>query len=301
MVHEDFKEMLAMHALSALDADDQRALDQHLSECVECRRELADWEDTAAALALSARPAEPSAEVRDRIMGAVRSEKQRAQQNAPAQGAHARDPRVQQDARAQDPRAQQDARAQQEPRVVPFRRSFRETWASFGQVGAIAAAVLCLVLIIWIIVLVQQNRALHRENNTLAGQNQWMEKELGSSEQLVRLLSQPGARLATLRGTDEAEYATAYFVYDRSGQALLWTRGLSQTPAGKEYQLWFIVGKNPPIPGRTFTVDNAGRGELSDEIPRQAMESAVFAVTLEPAGGVTAPTGAIYLSSSSSE
>jgi anti-sigma-K factor RskA len=79
---------------------------------------------------------------------------------------------------------------------------------------------------------------------------------------------------------------------------MLLTYGLPPSPAGKEYQLWFIVGNNPPIPSGTFAPDNAGRGAMRAEVPEQAMDSAVFAVTLEPAGGVTAPTGAIYLRSS---
>src|SRR5688572_21922400 len=108
MAHEDYKEMLPALALSALDAEDARAMNQHLSQCDECRRELSDWESTAAALALSANPAEPSPQVRDRIMGAVRNVKQ-------------------------EPR--------QASRVVPFRQSRREMWTSFSKVGAIAAAV----------------------------------------------------------------------------------------------------------------------------------------------------------------
>jgi len=275
MVHEDYKEMLAAHVLSALDAADQRVLDQHLSECAECRRELADWENTAASLALSARPVEPSPHVRDRIMSAVRREKQ--------------DPQP-------DPRAERDPHSQRDPRVVPFRQSRREVWASFGQVGAIAAAVLCLVLIIWIIVLWQQNRALRRNMDFMSRDMRAMQEELNRSNEFVTILSTPGARVASLAGTGPAPDATAQLVYDRTGNAVLMANGLPRVPQGKEYQLWFIVG-NRPIPGRTFAPDDVGRGELSIEIPRQALESAVFAVTLEPAGGSTAPTSAIYLRS----
>jgi len=37
---------------------------------------------------------------------------------------------------------------------------------------------------------------------------------------------------------------------------------------------------------------------LKDVMPEAALHSAVFAITLEPAGGVPAPTGPIYLRSS---
>jgi anti-sigma factor RsiW len=73
MVHEDYKAMLPAHALSALDADEARELSRHLSECAECRDELAGWENDAARLSLSAPAAEPSPEVRERIMNAIRA------------------------------------------------------------------------------------------------------------------------------------------------------------------------------------------------------------------------------------
>ena len=73
MVHDDYKEMIPTHALSALDAAEERALNEHLAECAECRRDLAEWEATAASLALTAAPAEPSPEVRARILRSVSS------------------------------------------------------------------------------------------------------------------------------------------------------------------------------------------------------------------------------------
>jgi anti-sigma-K factor RskA len=78
---------------------------------------------------------------------------------------------------------------------------------------------------------------------------------------------------------------------------VLLANGLPPAPAGKEYQLWFIVGSNAPMPGKTFAPDDAGHGRLRDQVPQHALDSAVFAITLEPAGGSPAPTSQIYLSS----
>jgi anti-sigma-K factor RskA len=267
MVHEDYKEMLPALALSALDAEDAHVLNQHLAECDECRRELAGWESTAAALALSAAPAEPSPQVRDRIMSAVRSDKQ-----------------------------SQPRQESTQSRVVEFPQSRRAAWTSLGQVGAIAAAVLCLVLILWIIVLWQQNRALRRDMDSLESQYRVMQEEGRRSNEFVAILSSPGAKVAPLQGSGPGAGASAQFVYDTTGRAMLMANGLPPAPAGKEYQLWFIVG-NRPIPGRTFATDEIGRGELTDNVPDQALDSAVFAVTLEPTGGSTAPTSSIYLRS----
>ena len=126
MAHEDYKAMLPAYALSALDAAEERAFSKHLSECAECRDELAEWENTAAALALSATAAEPSPEVRERIMSAIRSERS-------------------------------------SQKVVQFPGARRSVWSSFGSLGAIAAAVLFIALIAGIVVLWQQNRAINRD------------------------------------------------------------------------------------------------------------------------------------------
>ena len=245
MVHNDYKEMIPVHALSALDAPDERALTEHLAECDECRRELADWEATAASLALSAKPMEPSPQVREKLLTQIRSEKSGSESGS---------------------------------NVIPFDRPKRNFWNSLGSLGSIAAVILFAALIVSVIVLWQQNRALRERN------------------QFFELLTAEGSRMAELYGTAEAANATAMLAYDRSGNAMLITHGLPRAPEGKEYQLWFIVGNNP-IPGKTFAPDNNGQILMKDQVPEAARKSAVFAVTLEPTGGVQKPTGAIYLRS----
>ena len=233
MVHDDYKEMIPAHALSALDAADERALNQHLAGCAECRRDLAEWEATAASLALSAKPMEPSPEVRDKILNKIRSEK------SPS-------------------------------KVLPFPSPRRRIW------GAIAAALLFVALLVSLFLLWQQNRELSQQN------------------QFAQVLNAPGSKIIELSGTTEASGATAKLAYDPTGRAVLIANGLPRTPAGKEYQLWYIVD-NKPIPGKTFAPDNNGQGKLQDQVPEAARRSAIFAITLEPTGGVPSPTGAIYL------
>ena len=245
MVHEDYKEMILAQALSALDAADERVLSKHLAECEECRRELSDWESTAASLALSAKPMEPSPEVREKLLTQIRSE-------------------------------QLDSKSPST--VLPFKTPPRNLWNSLGSFGSIAAVVLFAALIVSVVVLWQQNRQLRQEN------------------EVVKLLTAPGSRMAALSGTAEATGATAMLAYDQSGHAMLIATGLPQAPAGKQYQLWFIVN-NKPLPGKTFSTDSSGHSMLKDEVPEAARQSAVFAVTLEPAGGVVSPTGSIYLRS----
>ncbi|HYP54477.1 MAG TPA: anti-sigma factor, partial [Pyrinomonadaceae bacterium] len=104
------------------------------------------------------------------------------------------------------------------------------------------------------------------------------------------------ARFATLAGSKLAPGAHGRVTFDpRTGRALLVASDLPPAPAGKAYQLWFIKGAAPPVPGRVFQTDASGRGSLRDQAPPRGLDADTFAVTLEPEQGVTAPTGQIYL------
>lgn len=246
MVHDDYKQMIPARALSALDEAEARAFNDHLAECDECLSELQEWEATAAAMAISATPMEPSPKVRERILSEIR--------NDVAGG-----------------------------EVIPFRSATRNIWTSFGSLGAIAAVILVTALLVGLIVLWKENRA--------------KQAELARWEEFLQLISTPGARLTELQGVDLGGGATAKLVYDNTGRAMLIANKLPSVPQGKAYQLWFIVGNNP-IPGRTFLPDDAGRGILKDQLPTDALQSAIFAITVEPENGVRLPTGPIYLRSS---
>jgi anti-sigma-K factor RskA len=169
------------------------------------------------------------------------------------------------------------------PEVIPFRSTSRNVWRSFGSLGAMAAVVLFTALIVGLIVLWRENRAI--------------KQELVKTREFVKLTTTPGARVNELKGIDLGAGATATLAFDKTGRAILQAERLPSIPRGKVYQLWFIVGKNPPMPGKTFSPDDDGNGMLHDQMPKEALESAVFAITVEPEGGSSAPTSPIYLRS----
>lgn len=278
MKHEDYKELLAAKALTALDAEDARSLDTHLESCVECRAEIYEWEQTAAFIALDAGALEPSPQVRDLILASVRAE-----------GASK--------AKRNDERAATSA-ASDVSRVLPFEQPRRNVWTSLGSFGAIAATLLFVGLLVSLVTLWQQNRSTTVELARLSSQMEETKDQLERARAVVALLTSPGARMTELAGTNAAPGAHAMLAYDKSGHAMLMAKGLPAAPSGKAYQLWFIKdGKK--MPGKVFTTDAAGNGSVEDQIPEVALGSAVFAITLEPAGGVQVPTGAVYLLSAS--
>jgi anti-sigma-K factor RskA len=261
MSHNDYKEMIPVRALSALDPSEDRDLSEHLSTCAECRQELDDWQATAASLSLEAEPMEPSPKVREKILSQVRDTKGDAS------------------------------------KVLPFAPPQRNVWSSFGSLGAIAAVILFAGLLVYVVLLWQENKAVRSELAGLRTETQKIQLELAEKNRLVRMFAQPGTRFSELKAMPIAPGATAKLAYDSSGHAMIMAQNLPAAPVGKEYQLWFIVPGKQPMPGKTFSTDNQGKGMMEDQVPAEAMNSAVFAITLERQGGVQAPEGAMYLKS----
>ena len=281
MTHENYKELLAASALKALDDPDARILNTHLESCADCRAEIIEWEETAALLALDAKPLEPSAQVRERILASVGADS--LVSNRVGSIASARRSTV---------------APQVESNVRLFKLPTRNVWASLGSFGAIAATVVFVALSIALVVLWQKNRAMQSELVRLTTEMNQARAQLDHERAMGELLTSPDAHMAKLTGTNVAPGAHAMLAYDKSGHAMLMAKGMPSAPAGMAYQLWYIKD-NKKMPGKVFTPDAAGNGTLEDQIPAVARDAAVFAITLEPMAGVQVPTGSIYLLSSS--
>ena len=65
-------ELTAAYALDALDENERRTFEEHLSGCARCREELADLSQTAALLAHGAPAAMPPPRLRERILAEAR-------------------------------------------------------------------------------------------------------------------------------------------------------------------------------------------------------------------------------------
>jgi len=276
MTHEDYKELLAAKALSALDAADARALNTHLEGCADCQSEMVELADTATLLAFQAEPLEPSTSLRERILASVRNEVR----------AEFRSDRVSPEV------------SQRDGNLLAFERPPRNIWSSLGSFGALAATFAFIALIIALAILWQKNRTTQSELARLKAEMKQTQAQLDYEHAMAELLTSPDGHMAKLAGTNVAPGAHAMLAYDKSGHAMLMAKGLPSAPEGMAYQLWYIKD-NKKMPGKVFTPDAAGMGTLEDQIPAVARDAAVFAITLEPKGGVKVPTGSIYLLSSS--
>jgi hypothetical protein len=290
--HDEYRDTLALAAMDAAEGAELRDFESHLDSCAECRAELRELRGAASALALAAPRVAPSPSARARLLASLKTT---PQENARA-GSNRSDA-----ARAASPAANvvslEDAR--REPRrAYVSRRAFNFT--------AIAASLLVVSLAVVSTVLWRRNAAL---TSVVASLSNALERargdlgqtrnELASARREREMLISPEMHTSQLAGTKMAESARARLTYDeRTGEAMFTAAKLPPAPAGKAYQLWFIAdGK--PLPGSAFTTDAEGRAEMHERIPPEGLRAQVFAVTLEPAGGLPAPSGEIYLKGAS--
>ncbi|HXT22923.1 MAG TPA: anti-sigma factor [Thermoanaerobaculia bacterium] len=258
-----YEELVAAHALGALDAEERAGLERHLAGgCPVCGPELEAMERVAEAIALSPPPVQPRPEVRRQLL-------ERAAAVVPL-------------------------------RRRLTRRSSGAVWAVAASVAVLllAGALAWGVSLQQRLAREQRARAaLAADLATARAQLQHVEGErvtllrhlavLGASRlQQVQLAALPPAPTASGR----------MFVDPGSGKALFSAAGLPRLQPNRTYQLWFIAGGKPVSAG-TFDIGASGQGQLLVERAPPPAEVQAWAVTVEPAGGVPQPTGEMVLKS----
>lgn len=122
-----------------------------------------------------------------------------------------------------------------------------------------------------------------------------------SETQKVRLqaavLIAPDMARIDLAGQPVAPGAAARAFWSRQKGMVFAASQLPALPAGKVYQLWVVPGGAgaAPISAGLLTPDASGGVTLQIATPPDIPTPVALAVTLEPAGGVPAPTGEKFL------
>jgi anti-sigma-K factor RskA len=251
-----FEELLPAYALSALDAAELREMEGHLAGCEECRRQLRLWNLDLESLAASVEPVAPSETTRARIL-------RFAGEAAPAS-----------------------------PRRIPG-------WA------LLAAAALLAVAVWGAAGQLRLHGALERltaERDRLASQVESLNRDVAQARdeaqrtsQALQVVADREVRTVTLAGLEAAPRASGHtYVSPRRRDALFFAHDLPALPSGKTYELWYIAGGKPVAAG-TFSVDPQGGGSVKVEGVPDVASIQAWAVTIEPAGGVPQPTGAMVL------
>jgi anti-sigma-K factor RskA len=254
-----FEDLLPAYALGALDGDDLRELEEHLAGgCAECRRQLDLWSRDLEALADSVTPVEPSEMTRARVLRM----------------------------------AEGSANAAPAPRRLP-------RWISLAAAALLAVA-------IWGVAdqirLRGEVERLTAERDRLAQQVAALDREVSlarndarQARQTLEVLANPGVQSVVLAGLGPTPKAAGHtYINPRRRDALFYAFDLPALPQDKTYELWYIAG-GKPVPAGTFAVDEHGTASVRVESVPDVGSIEAWAVTVEPAGGVPQPTGAMVL------
>ena len=170
----------------------------------------------------------------------------------------------------------------------PLPRHRRAIWPAVLS-GAIAAG-LAAIVVGWSVSSTYEKRL-----DALARDAEQLKAELRSQQTVIAILRDPATQVVALAGQAPAPTARARMMWHEKAGGVFVATGLPAAPAGKAYQLWAIAGSNAPVSAGVFSVDASGAGSLSVRPLPGVTTVSAFAVTLEPAGGLPAPSGEMYL------
>ncbi len=159
-------------------------------------------------------------------------------------------------------------------------------WLAWG--GAFAAAALVVGYLGWTL------NALESELTQRAREVTSLQQEIARQQELLKTLVSADTQVVALAGLKPSPAARGRMWWHRDAGGFFVASRLPAAPAGKTYQLWAIAGGTPLSAG-VFDVDLKGSAALR-VTPLAGVEKVeVFAVTLEPAGGLPRPSGPVYL------
>ncbi|HYM82118.1 MAG TPA: anti-sigma factor [Candidatus Limnocylindria bacterium] len=260
---EEHLDLCAAYALGSLDEADRRLLEAHLEQgCAQCEAALADFSAATVLLAASAPAARPSAELKRRVMAAVRSDGPEA------------------------------APAPEGRRLVlerPRRAMLSWAWA------AVAAALVIATAISW-----NTASRLRTELEAKRSQMTELEQRLADEQRWAAVLSAPQARVVELATTPQGTPdLKARVTYDPATQRAVVVFENFRAPTGHDYELWAIRGATPaPASLGLVKADDTGHAVLRLENVGDPATLGAFAVSLEPAGGSpnpAAPSGPVVM------
>ena len=279
MHHDELRELAASYALDALSDDEREAFEQHLDLCPECTGEVASLRATVSELAYAVPGRKPPAALRARVLGAV----ERLPSAVPAVPPPA-------------------APSQVSPPRVAVRPPATNPWwlAAAAVIGAIVVGGYALALRAHIGFLDQELREARAQAESAQRQLIDVQTQLARAQVEVQrvsltttILASPDVLRVDLKGQPSAPAAIGHAFWSRTRGVLFTANALPALPASQVYQLWIVTGTGPLSAG-LLSLDAQGRALLVSSPPTPVTPT-TFAVTVEPAGGVPAPTGAFAL------
>ena len=259
MTHDELRDLSGGYALGILSEAERRAFEAHLPTCPECGEEVRGFAAVAQGLAQAVPLVDPPAALRDRVLGAATATSERAvEAGAP--------------------------------------RSPRRVLAFLSAAAAVVALALGLYAAIAPAAYSGARRGVARGIGARGGRQQRQlvqyQVALDRTSQIRAILAAPDLRRIDLAGQKAAPGASGRAFWSPAQGLVVAFENLPATSADRVYQLWVIPpGEGAaPISAALLDLQPDGRA-IALGAPGTASRVGVVAVTLEPAGGVPAPTG----------
>jgi anti-sigma-K factor RskA len=247
---------VAGYLLGALDPIEHQAFEAHLPACAECRAELDSMQPVTDALAQAVPQVSPSADLRRRVLASATA--------AP---------------RAAEP-------ASRVPTWLPLAASFALTVAVGGYAARLQSRVTDLE--------VRLADAVQRAS-AADGLMADARRTAFEAQSAMAVLAAPDVARIDLAGQVAAPNARARALWSRDRGMVFTVSNLPALPGGRVYQVWVVTAVGAPLSAGLLTPDASGGGSVYFATPADIPPPVALAVTIEPAGGVPAPTGAQYL------
>lgn len=280
MDREEFRQLCTEYSAGILQGEELRRFEEYLRTASEAElTEFVEFVSTASMLPLALERQAPPARVKEQLM-------QKIQLSA---------------------RAHESA----ERRTATFTATVppplkhpepRRSWLPFGVTAVFLIMVIGFSIYVSNLMgtIEQQNTNLvtvQREKQQLATQLVELKDELTRKEELLKVISSKRIEVTFMGGQKINPVGYGKIIWDpEKGTAILQVSNLPAVPKDKDYQLWVIKDKKP-ISAGVFAVRDSAPSffKIENLAVTNPKEIAAFAVTLEPKGGVPAPTGDMYI------
>ena len=258
-VHDGEHDDAAAYALGSLDPAERAAFELHLAGCDRCAVEVRSFQRVAAALAQGVPLRTPPTELRRRVLAWV----------AGFPGSSVGLP--------------------------PGRESLRR-WLPIAAavVAAVGAAFYAGRLHTRVSDLEDRLEQAQLQGSAAGRTIAEARRVSAELQSAMGVLSAPDLVRIDLGGQAPAPGANARALWSRTRGMVFTASSLPPLPPGRVYQVW-VVTAQAPISAGLLSPDEAGSGQSFFDTPADIPPPTAVAVSIEPAGGVPAPTGAIYL------
>ncbi|MEU5276602.1 anti-sigma factor [Streptomyces asoensis] len=247
---EDLHSLAAPYALDALEPDERRRFEKHLTGCDRCSAEARLLAEDAVRLAWS-QAAPPPAAMRSRVLAAVQRTPQESSRAPAREHAPQLPPHVW---GTQPPPGRLRAPRARRPLFVPF-----------------ATATAAAALVVAALFAVQAGRS---QDQLDAARDQ--------AREIAHVLAAPDARSST--GKDARGRSIGVLASAEEGQAVVTLSGYGDLPSGQVHQLWLM---RPDAQPRSLGLFDADTPLVATGLDKSATS---LAVTVEPDGGSPQPT-----------